>query len=88
MIIVAALSITTTLVTPNAATAASQMILMTAVSPKRMLAVSQTTLTTASSGTIAALQKAGTHTVMAPNAILVTRSQELGKINLTLTPNT
>jgi hypothetical protein len=55
------------LVTPNVATAASQVILVTAASLKEMLAVSQTTSKTASS----------------PKTVLLSQSQGLGKISLT-----
>jgi hypothetical protein len=86
MIIAAALSKTTMLVTKNMATAASQVILVTAVSPKGMLAVSQTTSKTASSsetGTSATPQRLKANAVPIQIVILMSQSRELGKISLT-----
>jgi len=91
IIIDAALSTTTMLVTPNAATTASRVILVTTVSPKEMLAVSQTTSKTTSSPktkAIVALEKLKTKAVFIQITILMSRSRELGKISLTPTTST
>jgi hypothetical protein len=85
------ISATTTLASPNATMAVSQVNLMTVASLKMMLAVSQKNLMTALSlrpGMTIVFQKPRTTAVLALTATLTSQSQGSGKINLALILNT